>query len=173
MVERDLLRPPLPPRAPGKVVTLLSDLAAEGEFNGSDGQQDVTFSSRKGRYVCLKSLSSQKHDHFASTAELDILDESGKPLPRTKWTIYTVDSEELNAEDGQAENVFDGDLETIWHTEWGGRQPDHPHLLIVDLGEVRDVSGVRYISRQGDHPGKIKGYQFYLRTEPFETEKSN
>jgi beta-galactosidase len=173
MLEADLLKPPLPPRVQGRMVTLPTDLAAEGEFASSDAPQDFTFSQRKGRYICLTSLSSQKQDHFASMAELFVLDKNGNSLPRTAWTIYTVDSEELNAEDGQAENVFDGDLETIWHTEWGARQPDHPHLLIVDLGEIHDITGVRYIPRQGDHPGKIKKYQCYVRTEPFETEKVN
>ncbi|HUN65032.1 MAG TPA: beta-galactosidase [Bacteroidota bacterium] len=171
MVEPDLLRPPLPPREAGTAVTLLSDLAAEGNFSSADTLQDVSFTPRAGRYVCLKSLSSQAKDHFASAAEIYLLDEHGKPLQRSQWKIVGVDSEELDAEDGRAENVLDGDPETIWHTEWGARQPDHPHQLIIDLGEEHQLGGLRYLARQGDRPGKIRSYQCYIRTAPFEFSK--
>ena len=78
-----------------------------------------------------------------------------------------MESEELTAEDGKAENAIDGDRETIWHSQWGSAKPPHPHHVIVDLGEVKNVSGFAYLSRRGDSPAKIREFRLYLREGPF------
>ena len=88
--------------------------------------------------------------------------------PRAGWKVYSVDSEELVAEDGRAENAFDGDRNTIWHTQWGSAKPTHPHALVLDLGVETTIGGFRYLPRPGGSPGKIKDFRFYVRREPFE-----
>ncbi len=35
----------------------------------------------------------------------------------------------------------DGDLSSIWHTEFVGASPGYPHELVVDLGSPRDLEG--------------------------------
>ncbi len=165
----DRLKPPLPHRVSGTLRLDSHDVAAEG-FLG-DSLQSVAFSPRPARFACLQSLSSLAHDHFASIAEFYLLDSAGHALPREKWSVFTVDSEELDAEDGHAENAFDDDSHTIWHTEWGKSKPDHPHAIAIDLGESRNVAGFRYLPRQEDAPGKIKSYRFYLRKNEFELTK--
>jgi len=57
---------------------------------------------------------------------LYVLGENGKKLDRELWKVYSIDSEELLAEDGRAENAFDDDVESIWHTQWGTAKPPHP-----------------------------------------------
>ncbi len=163
----DRLKPPRPVRPRGPFRFAETSLIAKGSFNAGDDPQDVLFPPVAARYVCLQSLSSQKGDHFASIAELYLLDDAKRALPRSGWKIYTVDSEELDAEDGRAENAIDGNLQTIWHTEWGSAQPGHPHMIILDLGEVRHFSGLRYISRRGDLPGKIKEFRAYSGIDQF------
>ncbi len=163
----DKLKPPRPERPRGPFRFPETSLIAKGTFNAGDDPQDVGFAPVAARYVCLQSLSSQKGDHFASIAELYLLDDAKRVLPRSGWKIYTVDSEELDAEDGRAENAIDEKLQTIWHTEWGSARPDHPHYIIVDLGEVRHFSGLRYFSRRGDLPGKIKEFRVYSGVEQF------
>ncbi len=168
----DRLKPPLPQREKRKILFSKGDLVKAGSFLPGDNPQDVTFTATAGRYVCLRSLSSQRNDHFASIAEFYLLGKDGRLLPRDTWKIYAVDSEELQSEDGQAENAFDDDPETIWHTEWGSAQPDHPHYLAIDLGSVHEISGFRYIPRIQERPGKIRDYKFYVRKLPFAFEDS-
>ncbi len=168
MLLPDKLQPPMPKRTARAVKLLSVDLVREGTFVPGDEPQDRTVLAVKGRYVCLRSMSSLGNDPFASIAEFYLLDPSGAVLQRATWKIFAVDSEELVAEDGHAENAFDGDTETIWHTQWGSAKPTHPHAIVIDLGEEVTVGGFRYQSRIGNSPGKIKDFQFYVRQQPFE-----
>ena len=120
--------------------------------------------SAKGRFFCLESLNAQDGKPFAAVAELDLLDESGKPLSHEGWTIAYVDSEERDKEDGTAENAIDGQTANFWHTQWGNAQPAHPHRLVINLGQTRTVAGFRYTPRQGDGSvgGRIKDYRIYV-----------
>jgi beta-galactosidase len=116
----------------------------------------------KGRYFCFESLSAQDGQPYAAIAELELLDADGKPLSHEGWTIAYVDSEERAKEDGTAENAIDGQTANFWHTEWSDKQPSHPHRLILDLGQSREVGGFRYTPRQGQGGGRIKDYKVYV-----------
>jgi hypothetical protein len=83
-------------------------------------------------------------------------------MPRDKWAIAYADSEENISEDGNADNVLDGDPETLWHTQYDGGQPKYPHMIVIDLGETKSVTGLRYTPRPSDSPGRIKGYKVYV-----------
>lgn len=167
----DRLKPVISSRAAGKVLLQVSDAVKEGSFADGDGPRDFAFPPVAGRYVCLRSLSSQKNDPFASVAEFSVMDENGRLVPREKWKIFAVDCEETDAEDGHAENAFDDDPGTIWHTTWGSSRPAHPHYIIIDMGESRQIGGFRYVPRRGDAPGKIKEFKFYVRQQAFEMVK--
>jgi beta-galactosidase len=135
------------------------------QFATGAALQEVKFAqAAKGRYFCLESLSAQDEKQFAAVAELDLLDESGKPLSHEGWTIAYVDSEERTQEDGTAENAIDGQTVNFWHTEWSAAQPNHPHRLVLDLGQSRTVSGFRYVPRQGAGSvgGRIKNYRIFV-----------
>ena len=164
----DELAPPMPKREGGILRLDSTDMVATGSFLPGDSEQVVTFKPVQARYVCLQSSSSLRGDPFASMSEFNILGVDGMKRDRGQWKIYSVDSEELQAEDGRAENAIDGDVESIWHTQWGSAKPTHPHYLAIDLGEVQTFYGFIYQSRIGNAPGKIKGYRFYARTEMFE-----
>ncbi|HWH72583.1 MAG TPA: discoidin domain-containing protein, partial [Candidatus Sulfotelmatobacter sp.] len=117
-----------------------------------------------GRYFCLETLSAQDGKPYAAIAELDLLDAAGKPLSHEGWTIAYVDSEEREREDGTAENAIDGQVANFWHTQWGGASPNHPHRLVLDLGQTREIAGFRYVPRQGAGAvgGRIKEYRIYV-----------
>jgi beta-galactosidase len=144
--------PALPPTA----------MVASGEFPDTAKPQDVKFIPRLGRYLCLQSLSSQKGDNFASAAEINAFDQNGKLLPRNLWAIAYADSEENLSDDNAADNVLDGDVDTIWHTRYNGAEPPHPHLIVIDLGEIKTIGGLRYTPRPTDSPGRIKGYKVFV-----------
>jgi len=141
----------------------LNTAVASGEFPDTAKPQDVHFAAVTGRYLCLQATSSQRGDNFASAAEIGAFDAAGKPMPRGKWSIVYADSEENLSEDGSAENVLDGDDESIWHTRYNGAEPKYPHLIVIDLGESKTVAGLRYVPRPTDGaPGRIKGYSVYV-----------
>lgn len=132
-------------------------------FAAGAAQQDVKFAaSAKGRFFCLETLSAQDGQPYAAIAELELLDADGKPLSHEGWTVAYVDSEERAKEDGTAENAIDGQTANFWHTEWSNKKPNHPHRLILDLGQSREVAGFRYTPRQGQGGGRIKDYKVYV-----------
>jgi len=118
----------------------------------------------KGRYFCIESLNAHDGKPYAAIGELDVLDQSGKPISHDGWSVAYVDSEEREKEDGTAENAIDGQTANYWHTQWGSAQPNHPHRFVIDFGKSQTVSGFRYVPRQGtgDVGGRIKDYRIYV-----------
>jgi len=101
-----------------------------------------------------------------SLATWPILADNIKRLSNDGWSLLYVDSEENNKRyHGQylANKAFDGDANTIWHTQWQGGEPRSPHDLQLDLGESRILAGFRYLPRQdGTLKGTVIGYQFFV-----------
>ena len=84
-------------------------------------------------------------------------------IPQTAWTLKSVDSEETVGEDGAARNAFDGDVRTIWHTQWEAASPRHPHIIEIDLGAVHNLNGFQYLPRQdGGINGRVQDYALYV-----------
>lgn len=144
-----------------------SDLVKTGTLADSDDSQDITFTPKNARYICLQALSSQNGDDFTTLAELDVLNRDGKSASHNGWKVAYVDSEETAGDFAPAENAFDGDENTFWHTAWSATQPPHPHLLEIDLGAALEISGLRLLPRQDSPNGRIKDYRLYLRAEAF------
>ena len=143
-----------------------TDKVASGEFAKGNAWQIVPFKSKTGRYFVFDTLSSHANETFSSCAELELIGADGKTLPRNKWKIAFCDSEETLAENGAAENMIDGDPETIWHSVWSQPHKGHPHRVIIDLGAQVTVAGCRYLPRQGgEHPAMTKGYAMFVCTK--------
>lgn len=164
--------PPLRSRSPRPSFTVNpspqeSDRVVGGEFEDKPGAKDVAFKPRLARYIALKSLSALDGSNYASCAELIALDQEGKQIPRSKWRVIYADSEESAAEDGNAQNTLDSDLDSIWHSEWSQSQPKHPHLIVIDMGADVEIGGLRYVPRPGARPARIKAFAWYLSREPF------
>ena len=143
---------------------------AEGSFTEQIQWQDVRFKqSASGRYLCLEALSSLDGKPSAAVAELDALDARGIVLPKSGWKILWVSSEETSSENGEAENVLDGQPATFWHSAFGRTKAEYPHRLVIDLGENLTLGGIRYFPRVGSpgDPGRIKDYRVLLSNSPF------
>jgi beta-galactosidase len=155
-------------RAPGQAPNLTAATpVASGSFGPGKEWQTVTFPPTPARFVCLEALSSHSGDPFTTCAELQLIDPAGKDLPRETWKIAYADSEEVDGDDGNAENVFDLQSSTFWHTQWESAQPAHPHQLVLDLGGEHTVAGLRYLPRQDSANGRIKEYRVFLSKAPF------
>lgn len=62
-----------------------------------------------------------------------------------------------------ANNVFDGDARTHWHTQFQPKAMEHPHELVVDMGAARTVRAFRYLARQdGGWNGAIAKCEIYI-----------
>ena len=59
----------------------------------------------------------------------------------------------------------DGDLSTIWHTEFVGASPGYPHELVIDLGSLREVEGLLYVPRQDSPNGRVKDFEVRTSTD--------
>lgn len=138
-----------------------------GSLASGVAAQTVNFKVSQGRYLCLEALNSQTDDKFTTLAELWVIDENGHEIPRTNWKVLYADSEEINGEDGSANNVFDLQPTTIWHTQWQGKAPSHPHTLVIDLGQDVKATGIKLLPRQDADHGRIKGFKLYLSRTPF------
>jgi len=74
--------------------------------------------------------------------------------------VVEVDSE---ADGYEGPKAIDNDPKTIWHTQWGQTAPSMPHHLVIDLGRIVTLRGVRYLPRQDMANGRIAKYQIYVR----------
>src|ERR1039457_6618442 len=125
---------------------------------GTDTQETKFAAPVTGKYFCLESLNAFDGKPYAAIAELDLLDPMGNPISHNGWTIAYVDSEERDKEDGSAENAIDGQTANFWHTQWSAASSNHPHQLVLNLGQSQTISGFRYVPRQGEGGGRIRNY---------------
>jgi beta-galactosidase len=155
---------------PGKSPVLdEGDLAWSGELAAKGAApQEIRFKPVTARHVCLEFGPSRDDEPFVCVPELEFLDGNGKPLPRAAYSVWWADSEERGeAFSCAAENAIDGNPKTYWHTAWKGTAAKPPHRLVIDLGAVGTVGGVRFTGRaqpQG-YPKTVKIYarpQFFL-----------
>lgn len=87
-------------------------------------------------------------------------------IPQAGWTLQSVDSQETSAGDYGADNAFDGNGSTMWHTQWSSGSPGAPHEIVINLGASYAVAGFRYQPRNDGNPnGRIGGYEFYVSTD--------
>ena len=154
-------------RKEGEILDLSGeDIVSEGAFAYDSGWQEVRFAdSAEGRFLCLEAVSSQTGDKTAAIAELEILGADGKPVPREHWKILYADSEDVLSGNHTADKVFDLQESTFWMSTDG---VDFPHSLVIDLGEIATVTGLRYLPRaENGCPGLIRGYRVYVKPDGF------
>lgn len=137
-----------------------------GEFARKNGWQDVKFNSVvKGRYFCLNAISNYDGNNIASIAELDVLGKDGKPVSRESWKIVYADSEETRSGNRTADKIYDLQESTYWQTV---DNTSFPHQVVVDLGQVYEISGFRMLPRaEKEIPGVIKEYSVYVKESDF------
>lgn len=82
-------------------------------------------------------------------------------IARAGWKVVRASSEQPPNE--TAANAIDGDPGTIWHTQWSGDSPGHPHEIVIDLGKTHMLTGFTYLPRQdGQSNGTVVDYEFHV-----------
>ena len=62
--------------------------------------------------------------------------------------------------EGDAEHLVDGDLSTIWHSQYGVTLTKYPHSVTVDMGRDLTAKGVSIWQRQNGPNGNVKNFKF-------------
>jgi hypothetical protein len=137
-----------------------------------DRWQDPDLVSSKYIWLPLKISGTSLALDYYDTWQLDVTtgrwsaNANNGYLPQSGWTLLYVDSEETQGENGRATNAFDGSSSTIWHTQYTGTTPAHPHEIQIDLGASYALTGFAYLPRQDkDDHGMVGQYQFYASTD--------
>ena len=133
---------------------------ATGTFKAGNGWQTVKFNApQKGRYLAIECLSTQKEGDRVAIAELYLQGADGKRLSREPGKTKYANSED-EAGNNLGDKVFDLQESTYWQTEKGAAAP---HLLVIDLGSVQNVTALEYLPRaEQGAPGSIKDFKIYL-----------
>jgi len=80
------------------------------------------------------------------------------------YSVKYVSSQQQD--EGEAENLIDGDPSTYWHTEYKLSLAKYPHTVDLDLGEVKSFKGMAYLPRQDGNPnGRVAKYQVSVSSD--------
>ena len=168
LIDKLQMQEPNTHRAEGQNLKLRGEKPVmEGAFEKGNGWQEVLFDMpASGRYICIEALNAHnKRDKEACIAELYALDKEGNRLSREPWTIEYADSEDVTNGNHAADKIFDLQESTYWSS---GDENRFPHSIIIDLGEIHEISGIQYLPRmESDAPGSIRKYRIYVKKEPF------
>ncbi|MBJ6366663.1 discoidin domain-containing protein [Snuella sedimenti] len=126
--------------------------------NATDGKYDVSLTVTDAHGSSTQTLT----DFIEIVKSGQCLD---PVISQSGWTLKSVDSEETTAENGAATNAFDGDNSTIWHTQYSGSSPSHPHEIQINLGDSYNITGLKYLPRQSGSNGTIAGYEIYVSAD--------
>ena len=61
--------------------------------------------------------------------------------------------------EGEPEHLLDGDLGTIWHTQYGTTMGNFPHSVTVQLEKVMAIKGLMCYGRQDGQNGRVKDFR--------------
>lgn len=94
----------------------------------------------------------------------------GEALDRSTWSVsassWCIDS----GTTGNVTDIKDGKTNTYWHSNWKangtGKGGSLPEYFIVDLGEVKVISGFGYMPRTSGN-GMCTSYKVYVSKTPF------
>lgn len=149
----------------GKPILDQGDIILQGTMKAERGMQGFTLASPATlRHICIEVTSSYDGEN-SCLSEMDLLDANGKTIAKDQWKVVYVSSEE--PVEGDAEQLFDDTDNTYWHSKWNGERKPYPHVVIIDLGEIQTIGGIRLSQRQSVTPGAVKDFRLYGRPQFF------
>ena len=95
-------------------------------------------------------------DHPAYRAILDWVRQASNTANQSADERLSADSFSPGYEPARA---GDGDIDTIWHTEFVGGTPGYPHDLVVNLASARPVEGLLYVPRQDAPNRRVRDFE--------------
>ena len=139
-----------------KVMMDLADAAHSPAVEGTFSDTTLHEKDRQAKYGSTRPV--------PTLGKVTPFDQTGL-IPQKECKIASVSSES-NAGNRLAKFMLDGNSRTHWHTEYLPEIQQHPHHVVIDLGRHREVTGLRYLSRQdGGFNGGIAKYEIYVSTD--------
>ena len=92
-------------------------------------------------------------------------DQDDSIIPTTDFS-FTCDNEQNPAQgsDGPISNAFDGDITTLWHSQYSPFIKALPATFTVDMGKEYKINKLTYVPRQsGGANGYITSYDLYVK----------
>ncbi len=68
--------------------------------------------------------------------------------------VFTCSSREPG--EGEPDHIIDGDLESIWHTQYGTTMGNFPHVVAIELKEPVEMKGLTCYGRRNGMNGRVK-----------------
>lgn len=96
----------------------------------------------------------------------------GEALDRSTWSVSASSWCYDTGKIGNITDIKDGKTDTYWHSNWMGKSGTGiggslPEYFIVDLGEVKEISGFGYVPRNGGN-GQCTSYKVYVSETQFD-----
>lgn len=148
----------LPPTGEKTVLTLLATNRGLGGASCGPGplDRDIPRANKPYHLNLAFSPASLRHPVTATIREQAVaLDETMPPPPETFTAIACTSQEPGN----EGSKICDGDLGTIWHTQYGVTLGKYPHSVTLDLSKARTLKGITCYSRQDGLNGRIKDFR--------------
>ncbi len=87
--------------------------------------------------------------NFTEDSQVD----TQKYISINRLSVYEVSSEEPG-HSASAQNAIDGNINTIWHSNWNGNDSDR--YIVIKLDKPTYLSALEYVPRQSGSNGRIK-----------------
>lgn len=80
-------------------------------------------------------------------------------LDRSYWTVAKASSQQPGNESSK---TLDGNLNSIWHTQYSPTVVPVPHEIVYDMGLIADIAGIGYQPRPSSTNGLFSRYVIYV-----------
>ena len=140
------------------------------EFSVADGKLSTTEIVNKRADEVFTPAAGSEEFIIRITKEGDSAAPTVPALDRTGWTAVADSYHNASGpSDGPASNLLDGNLDSIWHTNYGGGTGDqaYPYEVVIDLNGSKTFSCFSYTPRQQgeDTNGNILGYELWYSND--------
>ncbi|HUS26361.1 MAG TPA: discoidin domain-containing protein [Nevskiaceae bacterium] len=136
-----------------------------GTWGDSKTQKNAVFAPVNARYVRLTALTEAgNRGPWSSAAEINLVDGAVAPpaLSRAGWAATASDQ----AAAFPANNVLDGNVTTMWHSQYADTPVPFPHSVTIDMQSAKSVGGLSYLPRSdANKNGTIGNYAITLSTD--------
>lgn len=97
----------------------------------------------------------------------EISAQSRDPYEKSKWKGKTNSETILNEREGLLKYAFDGDLNTIWHSNWTSAQDkldgSNSFYAEIDFGQKHSINQFSFTPRQDQDSGQVTLADFYIK----------
>lgn len=140
----------------GQVITkVYTHVAGELHYYPLDFEIDLTLEDTE---ICGNNLDDD-NDGLVDNYDADCCAKLSI-IPQANYTLHYTDSEKTGF--GEATNAFDGDTETLWHSDYDATVDALPHEIQIDLGNTYKIGALRYLPTRTVTDGRIEDYEVYV-----------